>query len=220
MRIIYFSFLLATLTLQGNIDKVKELPCSKWRIIPVLYNNYISDTTQVDYWENYWYYKSDINPKFIPDTLIIELNLSPSMSIIGQEKVASEICYIKSTLNFKYGLHDNSNNVIDPHISDTIILVNQKVDIENIYKEMVESKSMGKSFYPKEIAIKELMSELNVWLNDKEWDFKNKGKPYALNQIIINSYFLDINKKVLCRFEFTLMVNGDYKNPNNGSWQF
>lgn len=55
--------------------KINEF-CDEWYILPLLYNNYVSDSTKVEYWENYWYQRSGDTTKLIPDSLVILLDLN------------------------------------------------------------------------------------------------------------------------------------------------
>ncbi len=218
--IILALFLLMLFTQCFGQQDVANEQCNNWYILPVLYNNYESDTTMVEYWENYWYYRSGDNTKFIPDTLIVKLNLIPSMNILPDAKLPNSTSNVKVTMSFKYGYSSDSYNVINPHLSDEIILLEQKINFKEIYEMIIKTEEMGFSFYPKRIAIKEMLDELNVSIEDSIWDYENRGRPYALNQIIIKSYFMDNNDNVKCSSEFTFPIGGQYNNPSGGRWEY
>lgn len=197
--------------------------CGHWQIVPKLYNNYVSPTTGVDYWENYWYYRTGDVSKLIPDSLIIVLEMFPSMDILPKENLVdnNETKFqIKSTLVFKYGKHDRSHNVISPMISSAILLLNDTVDLKEVYLNFINSNEMGSSFPEKKIYIKEVLKNLNISIEDGPWDFEKRGKPFALNQIIIYTTFTNMCGKIDCTSEFTFPINGAYNNSNDGKWQF
>lgn len=215
---IILAFSLSSLILFGQNDSKIE-PCKNWRIIPLLYNNIISDSTFVEYWENYWYYRSGDTTKLIPDTLVVKLCLSPSLSILPDVDLPEAKYKIISTLQFKYSEHDDSYNVINPKISDTIVLLNKVVDLKLIYEQFKNSNSFGYEFPPIYIPIKTLLLGLNVNLDVAPWDY-NKGIPYALNQIIIKSSFYDLNCDLKCESEFIFPISGAYNNENAGRWEY
>lgn len=68
--------------------------------------------------------------------------------------------------------------------------------------------------------MKEILSKLNISLEDGPWDFEKRGRPYALNQIIINTNLIDKEGNTKCRLEFTFPVNGAYDNPEGGKWEY
>ena len=219
-----FTFILAAILL-FSIQSIKgqESFCNYWYVEPLLYNNQISDTTQVEYWENYWYDKSGNDTKLIPDTLQIVLDLIPSLAILPEENLIETLnskFLLKSTLVFKYGRFDKSYNVISPKISDTIVLLNESIDLIAIYNKFIDTDEMGKSFFPKSIKLKEVLDSLNISIEDRVWDYEKRGNPYALNQIIINTYFINLSGEVECSSEYTFLINGAYNNPNAGKWEY
>jgi len=203
-----------------NAQKAENLPCYDWIIYPVLYNNYVSDTTVVEYWENYWYYRTGDNRKLIPDTLIIGYNFVPSLEILPEQDIDNMKYFLKSTVNFKYGLHDRSYNVINPHLSDTIVVLNQIIETGKIYDEIIHSDNLSKSFFSKKIPIKDILDTLNIYYEEGIWNYDKKGKPFSLNQVIINIYFINMNGEVKCLSEFTFPINGAYNNSLGGKWQY
>jgi hypothetical protein len=219
-----FTFIVIVISLFSlKSIKGQESFCNYWYIEPLLYNNHVSDTTQVDHWENYWHDKSGNESKLIPDTLQIVLDLIPSMAILPKENFIDNLnsrFKLKSTLVFKYGRFDRSYNVISPKISDTIVLLDEAIDLISIYNKFIGTDEMGKSFYPKSIKIKEVLDSLNISIEDREWDYEKRGNPYALNQIIITTYFINLSGKVECSSEFTFPINGAYNNPHVGKWEF
>ncbi len=197
--------------------------CDHWYIEPLLYNNQINDSNLVEYWENYWYYRSGDDTKLIPDSLQIVLDLIPSLEILSQEDPITEekeLYQLKSTLVFKYGTLDRSYNVISPKISDTIVLINKTIDLKAIYNNFIDSNEMGFSFYTNSIKLKNRLDSLDISIEDGTWDFEKRWPTYALNQIIINTYFINRFGKIACSSEFTLPINGAYNNPIGGKWQF
>ena len=187
--VMLITFLLLTNYAIGQLD---SKPCSNWLISPVLYNNYIHDSTQVYYWENYWYYSSGDSNKLIPDSLQIVLKLFPSFAILPKENLVDSLntkYQLKSILVFKYGIYDDSYNVISPKTSESIVLFDAEIDLLKIYNSFIDTDEMGYEFNTKPILIKQKLDSIGVWLNDVPWD-PVKGRPYALNQIIITSFFI------------------------------
>lgn len=205
---------------QHSVDKDKNEPCINWYPIPELYNNIVSDTTKVIYWENYWYYRSGDDSKLIPDTLLVRIKLIPSLELLPEAEIDKTIYYFNSTMSLKYGLHDNSYNVINPKISHEIQIVNEKINLREIYERMLLSNKMEISFHSDGIPIKEILNSLNINIEDGSWNYIERGRPFALNQIIINSSFINDEGTVLCASEFILPVNGFYNDPNSGKWQY
>lgn len=221
IRSIILALVLLMLFVQcSGQQNVTQEQCNNWYMLPVLYNNYKSDTTMVEYWENYWYYRSDDNTKFIPDTLIVVLNLIPSMEILPDAELPNSTFNVKVTMSFKYGFDDDSYNVINPRVSDEIVLLDQSVNFKEVYELIIKTDQMVFSYFPKGIAIKKMLNDLNISIEDGIWDYESRGRPYALNQIIIKSYFMDNNGNVKCSSEFTFPVGGQYNNPLGGRWQY
>ena len=78
-----------------------------WYIRPNFYNNYISDSTEAYYWENYWYFKNKKKNLF-PDTLVVTLKAVPSMVLLSDyDSMPPNNYRVKSSLEFKYGNFDN-----------------------------------------------------------------------------------------------------------------
>ncbi len=97
--------------------------CRYWHIEPKLYNNYICDTTSVEYWENYWYYRSGNETKLIPDSLVVVLDLVPSIEILPKEN------YI-NTIEAKY------------QIISTLVLFNNSIDTYSLFRIVDSSEAI------------------------------------------------------------------------------
>lgn len=200
--------------------KINEF-CEEWYILPLLYNNYKSDSTKVEYWENYWYFRSsDTTKKLIPDTLVIFLDLTPSM-ILTDEKVVEtakdSIYTIKSIINYKYGNYQDSYNVINPKISEDIVIYEQKVNLKKIIKEILKTKSFGYDLTIIKLPIREMLDSLNIYIFDRPDTNKIS---YYLNQIIITNYFINEKGEIKCSSEFTFPINGCYSDDNCCVYEF
>jgi len=199
--------------------KIEE-PCVNWYITPILFNNVISDSTEVTHWENYWYYRSDNDSKLIPDSLQIRLLLSPSIAILPKADFIDASYNIKTMIKLKYGNYDDSYNVVNPRTSDNIEVLNKQISLKEIYNSFILTDSMGYWIDVKNLPLKEILDNLNIWIEDEPWDYNSRGKPYALNQIIITTYFIDIYDITKCWSEFTFPINGAYGNPLGGKWEY
>ncbi len=194
-------------------NKIESEPCYFWDVMPVFYNNIISDTTIASYWENYWHYWSGDNSKLIPDTLLIKLNLIPSISILDLKTIPEVKYTMLSTFQLKYGSHGDSYLVINPRLSEPIILHNDIINLKEIFEKFINTNSMGYSFYPIAIPLKELLDSLNIYIHDQVIDY-SRSPWFSLNQIIINTYLIDADGKQKCWYEFTFPVNGAYSSGN------
>jgi hypothetical protein len=193
-------------------SKKENEPCESWYVEPFLYNELVSDSTIVKYWENYWYYRSGDTTKLIPDTLIIRLSLNPSMVTYTDNLYTPNSTYvIKSTLQLKYSDTQESYNVVNYKLTDTIILLNKEVNLNTILKVNKQNERCCMDFYPEGIPLKEILDRYNVYIFDKPIDY-NSGKLYFLNQLIINTYFIDKKDNIKCKSEFIFPVNGAYGN--------
>ncbi len=192
-------------------QNVTEEQCNNWYMLPVLYNNYKSDTTTVKYWENYWYYRTGDSIKLIPDTLKIKLVLVPSGSILTEKTISHAEYTIYSTLTLKYGDYEDSYLVVNPKFTEPITLYSENIDLKEIFESFKNTNSMGYTFYSMDIPLKEIFEKYNIYIHDQVVDY-SKGRLYFLNQIIINTYFLDKNDERKCWYEFTFPVNGAYGN--------
>lgn len=193
--------------------KINEF-CEEWYVFPLLYNNYKSDSTWVEHWENYWYYRSSDTTKLIPDTLVISLDLIPSIVILDEEVIKSakdSIYIIKSIINYKYGSYQDSYNVINPKLSDNIVIYEQKVNLKKIIKEILKSENAVHYLKIIKIPIREMLDKLNIYIFDRP--DTNKVN-YYLNQIIITTYFINEKSEIKCSSEFTFPINGCYSDDN------
>jgi hypothetical protein len=199
--------------------KINEF-CDEWYILPLLYNNYKSDSTIVKYWENYWYFRSENTNKLIPDTLVISLDLIPSMVVIDEEvlkSVKDSIYTIKSIINYKYGNYQDSYNVINPKISEDIVIYEQKVNHKKAIKEILKSEMAVHNLKIIKVPIREMLDSLNIYIFDRPDTNKIN---YYLNQIIITSYFINEKGEIKCSSEFTFPINGCYSDGNCCVYEF
>lgn len=201
-----------------SIDK----SCEDWYVKTYLYNNYISDSTQIRYWENYWDTTSGNKNKLIPDSLAIVLDFIPSLSILApQADVPDSKYYVKTILKYKYSKHDDSYCINNPIVSNDIIIFEKEINLKEIYEKFIHTDQMGYSFYPKKIPIKKPLYNLNILTGDVMWNFEKQGAPYALNQIIVSTYFMDSKGNICCFSELTFPINGFYGDSNaGGNWEY
>ncbi|MEA4968772.1 MAG: hypothetical protein VB048_11735 [Bacteroidaceae bacterium] len=227
--------LIAILFIANNISAQpnQDFVCRYWKITPNLYSNYKSDSTKITCFKDYWYYENDISPESIPDSLfvdfwekvnsdksrkipeilIIDLDIDPSTALEEDSIKKGEKIRIKSELSFKYGLYQDSYNVINPMLSKPILLLNQEIDLKDTYKILFSGKNI---LSPIKIPIKQLLRDLKIDILDGAYEFKEGESGYYLNQIVINSYFIDKNNKIICSSEFIFPINGPYDAGDRG----
>jgi hypothetical protein len=221
-KLLTFIFLLSLKVLFSQSHDSIE-PCMYWHIEPLIFNNIISDSTEFNYWNNYSYFKDDDTSKLIPDSLKFRFLLSPSLELVSLGYPFCSNYTLKSILRFKYGNHDNSYNVINPRISNDVILFEQEISLKKIFDSLISTDEYGywiDNSIIKAIPIKTILDSLNVSIEDKPWDLGNRGRPFALNQIIIYTYFIDSMGVTKCMSELTLPINGAYNDPKCGMWEF
>lgn len=229
LTLITILFIANNISAQPNQDFV----CRYWKITPTLYSNYKSDSTEITYFKDYWYYENDISPESIPDSLfvdfwekvnsdkskkipeilIIDLDIDLSTALEEDSIKKGEKIRIKSELRFKYGLYQDSYNVINPMLSKPILLLNQEIDLKDTYKILFSGKNI---LSPIKIPIKQLLRDLKIDILDGAYEFKEGESGYYLNQIVINSYFIDKNNKIICSSEFIFPINGRYDAADRG----
>ncbi len=221
IKLIILSLLLLLVLGQcyGQKDTIAE-QCENWYIIPILYNRVSGDTTEIKYWENYWYYRTGDSIKLIPDTLKIKLDLVASGSILTEKTIPHAEYTIYSTLMLKYGDYEDSYLVVNPKFTEPILLYSEEIDLKVIYEMFINTNSMGYTFYAMDIPLKEIIEKYNIYIHDQIVDY-SKGRLYFLNQIIISTYLLDKKGEKKCWYEFIFPVNGAYGNENGCcKWEF
>ena len=209
LALITILFIANNISAQSNQD----FDCRDWKISPNLYSNYISDISPesipdslfVDFWKKV---NSDKSKK-IPEILIVDLDIDPSTALEEDSIKKGEKIRIKSELSFKYGLYQDSYNVINPMLSKPILLLNQEIDLKDTYNR----KNI---LSPIKIPIKQLLRNLKIDILDGAYEFKDGESGYYLNQIVINSYFIDKNNKIICSSEFIFPINGPYDGGDRG----
>ncbi|MBO7227465.1 MAG: hypothetical protein J6V33_07785 [Bacteroidales bacterium] len=202
---------------QNNVEyKDYEL----WYMYQKFYNNYMSDSTEAYYWENYWYYSTNEKKRF-PDTLVVALKAEPSMAIWDYNSMPTNEYKVKSTLEFKYGNHDNCFLVVNPRYSDKYVLMDTILNYGSLY-DMV--KNNGGGFLLLKVAklpMLEILRKLRICVIEPGEDELIEEGAKALNQIIITTQVVDKNDKVCQIFEFTLPVSGCYDNESEiRKWDF
>jgi hypothetical protein len=200
--------------------KTTEL-CKAWYIVPLLYNNYISDSTRVEYWENYWYYRSsDTTKKLIPDTLIIILHPIPSMILLDYDSntVENKNYVIKSIFRIKYGDYQNSYYVVNPRLSDEITIFEKNINLFELFNNYMESEDVQITpIAPIKVPIRKMLDSLNIYIFDRPDTNKIN---YYINQIIITTYFINEKGEIKCSSEFTFPINGCYSDDNCCVYEF
>ena len=184
-----------------------------WNIEPYLYNNKYSEANRdnnVHQWQNYWYYKEENTKELIPDILkimfIINLDL---FHIEDLDSCIKDTDYtIKSVIQYKYGDTDYSYNIKNPKLSEPIILMEEKMPLGKITKDMMSRLRSSSFDVFVDVPIKKHLKDLDIYILDT---LPPEGDYYALNQIIITSYFINEQGEVKNFFEFTFPINGAYK---------
>lgn len=87
--------------------------CDKWNITPYLYNDSISEQSEVCFWQNYWYEKDTSTSFYFPDTLIVCLHIVPSTELWEIDTLDMKSCRVISNLYFKLGESFNSYNIVN-----------------------------------------------------------------------------------------------------------
>jgi len=187
-----------------------------WEVEPYLYNNKYNEANIVYRWQNYWY---GIEPtELIPDTLIIMFRFNVNDLHIAEDyaEFIKDVDYtFKSVIQYKYGDTDYSYYVKNPKISNPIVLVEKKVPLGKI------TKNLGNAEFEDifvDIPIKRHLKDLDIYICDTvppESDY------YVLNQIIITSYFINEKGEIKNTSEFTFPINGSYKDmPEYGKVRY
>ena len=197
----------------GNIEE-----CEKWFIEQDLFNEVVSDSTVITYWENYWYVRNDEkDDKLFPDTLIVMQYIVPGMDVYLSENGENEVYHVVSKLFFKCGTYDKSYNVFNPRLSDPVILLDSIM--QTMVMRSLISDSGGVIMLPiRKVPMVSILKEMNVSMQNGEEKMNSDGRRWALNQILIITSFYDSTGVERCSSEFTLPVNGCYGDPNSGKW--
>jgi len=178
-----------------------------WVIKPYLYNNEYSEANSVYRWQNYWYMREENTTELIPDILVIQFVFNNYyFDVIDYyEPFIKDVDYtFKSVIQYKYGDTDYSYHIKNPKISNPIVLIEQKIPLGKITKD--ENTEFEDIFV--NVPIKKHLKDLNIYICDT---FPPKGDYYALNQIIITSYFINEKGEIKNTSEFTFPINGCYK---------
>jgi len=187
-----------------------------WNVRPILYNNGYSEANRsndVHRWQNYWYSREKNTTELIPDTLTILFFTSLDLYYIEDlEDSVKDIDYIfKFVIQYKYGDTDYSYNIKNPKLSNPIILMEEKIPLGKITKEMMSGLNKPYEIFV-DVPIKKHLKDLDIYILDT---LPPEGDYYALNQIIITSYFINEQGEVKNFFEFTFPINGAYKDRGN-----
>ncbi len=186
--------------------------CKEWNIIPMLYNNTISDSTQILYWQNYWYYRD--NPSlFIPDTLIIDFIVHPFLYSNGFSSGAENdsIFNILATFYYKYGEYEDSYNLINPKKSESRIILNNELNFNQIRKKMTYQNNGWLSLGSVSLPLIEMLIKNDIFLQDGPIP---AGIVHYLNQLIFTVYLSNLDGLILCTYEFIFPINGAYGDEN------
>ena len=106
-------FLLVIIVLHVSYIYAQSTPigsCDKWNIVPYLYNDSISNQSEVCFWQNYWYERDTTTNLCFPDTLIVCLHLMPSAELWQVDTIEMKSCRVISNLYFKLGENADSYN--------------------------------------------------------------------------------------------------------------
>jgi hypothetical protein len=142
------------------------------------------------------------------------------MVVIDEEvlkSVKDSIYTIKSIINYKYGNYQDSYNVINPKISEDIVIYEQKVNHKKAIKEILKSEMAVHNLKIIKVPIREMLDSLNIYIFDRPDTNKIN---YYLNQIIITSYFINEKGEIKCSSEFTFPINGCYSDGNCCVYEF
>jgi hypothetical protein len=184
-----------------------------WNIKPILYNNHYNESNRdndVSRWQNYWYYREKNTTELIPDSLTILFFTSLSLfHIENLDSCIKNTDYtIKSVIQYKYGDTDYSYNIKNPKLSEPIVLMEKKMPLGIITKDMMSGLRNSSFDIFVDVPIKKHLKDLDIYILDA---LPPEGDYYALNQIIITSYFINDQGEVKNFFEFTFPINGAYK---------
>ena len=179
-----------------------------WEVTTYLYNNEYNKTNEVYQWQNYWYMSEDDTKEFIPDVLVIQFRFNTNTLYIDEyENFIKKVNYtFKSVIQYKYGDTDYSYHVKNPKLSNPIVLVEQNIPLGKITKNLDKDKTVDDIFVG--IPLKKHLKDLDIYIGDT---FAPQGDFYALNQIIITSYFINEKGEIKNTTEFTFPINGCYK---------
>jgi len=178
-----------------------------WEVEPYLYNNEYNKGNRVYRWQNYWYMREDDTKELIPDTLVIKFvfNNYYHPDIEFYEPFIKDVYHtFKSVIQYKYGDTDYSYTIKNPKISNPIVVIEQKIPLGKITKDV---NTEFEDIFVK-VPIKKHLKDLDICICDA---FPLKGDYYALNQIIITSYFINEKGEIKNTSEFTFPINGCYK---------
>lgn len=212
------AFILATVALFGATAQDSMAPCKKWFVEPFLFNNHVSDSNLVTYFENYtFHYKEFDTTKLIPDTLKIKLLIIPSLEVFDNEVFESPEYMFKSYFFYRYGNKEDSYVLFNAQVSDTIILFDQSINFKDYYEliKLGNNEELEKIVPVKSIPLKSMLIKDGVNLKTEPWNYRN-GKPLYLNQIVVCSYFCNNKGEIICSSEFILPINGAYNHSYRG----
>lgn len=186
--------------------------CKEWNISPTLYNNTISDSTRILYWQNYWYYRD--NPsQFIPDTLLIDFIVHPFLysNEFSEGDKNDSIFNILATFYYKYGEYEDSYNLINPKKSESLIILNNQINFKHIREIMTRQNNGWLSLGSVSIPLVEMLTKNNIFLQDRPLP---EGKVQYLNQLIFVVYLSNRDGLITCTYEFIFPINGAYGDEN------
>ena len=214
MKKVMFCFGLMALTVSGscqirkdNYNKNCEVS-DFWEVKPSLYNNEYSKDNRVYRWKNYWYMRESNTKELIPDTLIIQFRFNVNALHIAEDyaEFIKDVDYtFKSVIQYKYGDTDYSYYVKNPKITNPIVLIEKKIPLGKITRNLinVEFEDIFVN-----IPMKQHLKHLNIYICDT---IPLNGDYYALNQIIITSYFINDKGEIKNIYEFIFPINGSYE---------
>ncbi|MBP5515382.1 MAG: hypothetical protein J6X86_00390 [Bacteroidales bacterium] len=196
---------------------------NRFLIEPHLYNEYVSKSTQVDYWTNYWYTSDQVDTtRRIPNQLLINMHLYTDMDVMSGEldSVIFGKCIVESSISFKYGEMDNSFYVVNPKRTDGYTLMNDTIDLDAAIKYVQQAKDPAYSIIKTiKVPMKEILWKHGISINEYEEPTESYGT--AVNQLIIYTVMKDLQGKKQRTFEFTLPISGCFvDNDKNSGWEF
>ena len=189
-----------------------------WEVETYLYNNEYKETNSVYRWQNYWYMQEDNTKELIPDVLLIRFRFNINTIYINEyEDFIKNVNYtFKSVIQFKYGDTDYSYHVKNPKTSTPIVLVEQNIPLGMVTKSLKENEEFEDVFVS--IPLKKHLKDLDIYICDT---IPPESNYYALNQIIITSYFINEKGEIKNTTEFTFPINGSYKDmPEYGTLRY
>lgn len=179
----------------------------QWRISPQLYNYSITSSSKVTFWGNYFNNRGkDSLPDFFPDTLLIEVDVVPSMRI-DTEGLRNKSVKLMIELILKYGDWAESNNCINPQYSDPIVIYDSVLNLVDCLKKIRTDNTSQLVLKTAKVPLLEWFHSLNVFTYTKKWDWMQTQLRYYANQIVIRSSFSD-NNGVIATSEYNLPIIG------------